>query len=67
MAKYKVLKAFIDKNTKKEYGIDSDYSTTSEKRANELIEMGFLEALKPEPKTAENKPKGEKDESGQAE
>jgi hypothetical protein len=54
---YLVKEAFIDKETKKMYGIDSIYNTEKKKRAEELIKGGFLG---PELVIKEEKKKGDK-------
>lgn len=41
MAKYKVLKDFMDKNTKVKHGAGTDYEADA-KRGNELIKLGFV-------------------------
>lgn len=38
---YKVIKEFLDKKTKKIYIVGSEYES-DQKRANELIKLGFL-------------------------
>lgn len=39
---YKVIKAFIDKETMQEKVINSAYTPSSPKRAKELVEKGFI-------------------------
>jgi hypothetical protein len=50
MKKYVVLKDFNDKNTDKFHAKGSVYDTSSEERAQDLIELGFLKKSKEEPK-----------------
>jgi len=40
--KYRVIKSFLDKNTRKPYNTDYCYETDNEARANELIAGGYI-------------------------
>jgi hypothetical protein len=50
MKKYLVLMDFNDKNTDKFHAKGSEFETSSEERAQELIELGYLKKFKEEPK-----------------
>lgn len=43
---YKVIRYFIDKDTKEEYLLGDEYKTTSKERAKELIDLGRLREIK---------------------
>lgn len=44
---YKVIREFIDKETMDKQSVGSDYTPTSDKRAKELMEKGFIKEIKP--------------------
>ena len=50
--KYRVIKSFLDKNTRKPYNADYIYETGDEARAKELIAGGYIIPLENAKKTA---------------
>lgn len=42
---YKVIKTFVDRETKVRYEIDTEYTPSSEERARELVEKGFIKKV----------------------
>jgi hypothetical protein len=68
MKKYLVLDDFNDKNTEKFHPKGSEYETSNEERAQELIELGFLKKPKDEPKKpTKEKPTAAKDKKNEPE
>lgn len=43
---YKVIRYFIDKDTRDEYFVGDEYKTTSKERAKELIDLGRVMEIK---------------------
>lgn len=56
----KVINRFRDKHTGKLYEVNTDYAHDDEKRIDELVKGGFLEAEEPEPEKPKKKEKPEK-------
>ena len=48
--KYRVIKSFLDKNTRKPYNADYIYETDDEARAKELITGGYILLIEGETK-----------------
>ena len=43
---YKVIKMFIDKDSRDKYVVGDEYKTSSKSRAKELIDLGRLREIK---------------------